>query len=168
MRSLLFVFLLVFTATASAAEDKFGVEQLRLLKHQTGPRIGVTHISGDISKYYEEMYQVHTSNMTQLGWQFEFETNTLKNGTRTVTQITPLLTGFESHVALPSISATYNLRPSLADFGAGVFFGSHGSGLALTVGKIMRYNKGLFPAQLRFIQSQRGTEFSILFSILSL
>lgn len=150
--------LILMGAFHRPAAAQLAPEMLRL----SGPRVGVTFLSGEAAVRAEEDFGV-SSAITQFGWQWEKQFFSTEAGIAAVTEWVALAGGLEQGMFLPSLSWLVGLRTAGgAELGVGPNISGAGVGLALASGITLRVGEINFPVNLAVVPSEGGMRVSLL------
>ena len=129
----------------------------------SGPRFGLTALSpGVVDELHKRQIDV-TSNISQVGWQFEKQFYSRGSGVAAVNEWVFLLGGLDQGVALPSLSWMVGLRTREgAEFGIGPNITPAGVALALAGGVTFRAGNLNVPMNVAVVPSKVGTRLSVL------
>lgn len=128
----------------------------------SGPRIGVTRVSGSDADKLSKDYTAGPF-LLQFGWQFETQFLFTKEGLSGLSAWVPLIGGVEQGLFLPTLSWLVGLRTSGGtEFGLGPHVSLSGVALALGVGVNVQTESINFPLNLAAVLSRRGTHVALL------
>jgi hypothetical protein len=134
-------------------------EQLSL----SGPRVGVTILSGESARRAKEEFDLKSSVVTQFGWQFERRFLSTEDGPTGVFEWVLLVGGLEQGLFFPSISWITGVRtPAGLEFGVGPNLNGLGLGLAAAAGVNLRSGHINFPVNFALVSSGSGIRTSFL------
>ncbi len=153
------VVLLVLATTALAQNVPPPAREISL----AGPRIGFTVLSDETIARLAEHQITLRPVVSQFGWQFERNINSVGSSLTAVTEWVVLLGGLEQGVALPSLSWMVGLRSQNgAEFGVGPNLSPSGTALAIAGGVTFRAGALNFPVNFAVVPSGAGLRVSIL------
>ena len=156
MKRLAFSFALLALACTPAVLSAQGGTSL------SGPRVGLTIISGDNAERIRDELGIHPV-ISQIGWQFERTMFQSDQGLRAVSEIVPLLGALEQGKALPSITALVGLRTQTgSEIGIGPNLSLAGVGLAVAGGVTFSAGGINIPVNMAIVPSAGGMRVSIL------
>jgi len=129
-----------------------------------GPRFGATVLSNGIIDQLRVEKGIELRPMiTQVGWQFEKQFYTPRQGPAVLSEWVVLLGGLEQGVALPSISWLAGIRTSTGgEFGIGPNITPAGVALAIAAGTTVRWGVVNVPVNLAVVPSKAGVRVSVL------
>jgi hypothetical protein len=130
----------------------------------SGPRLGVTYLSGGIVRKLEDRQIDVSPVISQFGWQWEKQFFTSADGSLTmVTEWVGLAGGLEQNVFLPSLSWLVGLRTREgAEFGLGPNVTPAGVALVFAGGMTIRAGSVNVPINVAVVPSKMGTRVSVL------
>jgi hypothetical protein len=148
---------LTLCAAPLAAQD------LHVQKKLSGPRVGVTVITGSNADRMRDDHNLHPL-VTQFGWQFETELfATADRSVAALTELVPLVGGLEQGVFIPSVSWLVGLRTANgAEVGVGPNLSVAGPGLAFAGGVTASMGDLHLPLNVAMVPSRGGMRFSVL------
>ena len=129
-----------------------------------GPRFGATVLSNGIIDQLRVEKGIELRPMiTQVGWQFEKQFYTPRQGPAVLSEWVVLFGGLEQGVALPSISWLAGIRTSTGgEFGIGPNITPAGVALAIAAGTTVRWGVMNVPVNLAVVPSKTGVRVSVL------
>ena len=129
----------------------------------SGPRAGLTLITGETAERLEEELDVKTPIISQFGWHFEKRFFSIPEGPTGVVEFVPLIGGMENNVVLPSVSLVVGLR-SVDGLEIGVGPNVSISGIAYVLGAGVTKTVGMLniPVNGSIVFSNEGARFSLL------
>lgn len=150
-------------ATASAVGAQQPADLMRTL-YRTGPRVGVTWLSGTITEKIKTEYKIPISPViSQFGWQFERQFASLENGPVALNEFVLLIGGLDQGAALPSLSWLVGIRtPDQFEIGVGPNATPAGVALAISVGQTFRAGALAIPVNFAVVPSRSGVRTSVL------
>jgi hypothetical protein len=129
----------------------------------SGPRVGLTVLSGDVARIAREEHGVKRSVVTQFGWQFERRFLTQETGPSGVFEWVFLVGGMEQGAFFPSLSWITGVRTSSGfEVGAGPNMTPLGIGFAVAGGVSVRSGYMQFPINIALVSSENGVRTSAL------
>jgi hypothetical protein len=157
------VLLALMLTTSSAAFAQFSGRAVNTQpQKQSGPRFGVTAVSGELADRLRDEVDV-APVFTQFGWQFETQIFTAENGLTGVTEWILLAGGMEQGTLLPSASWIVGLRsPAGYELGVGPNLSAAGIALAFGAGLNIVSGPVNFPFNLGVVPSRDGIRVSLL------
>jgi hypothetical protein len=162
MRLLILILVLVPLPIAAQAQPVPDVPD-RSWTSLSGPRFGVTVLSGESARIAKEEHGVNRSMVTQFGWQFERRFLAQDSGPSGVFELVLLAGGLEQGAFFPSVSWITGIRTeSGVEFGAGPNATPLGLGLAAAAGVTLRAGQMNFPLNVALVSSQNGVRTSVL------
>jgi hypothetical protein len=131
---------------------------------RSGPRFGITWLSGDIVDTLSSKYDVDVAPIiTQFGWQFERQFASLENGPVALNEWVILIGGLDQGEMLPSLTWLVGLRTqSNFEIGVGPNITPAGVALAISSGVTFRVGALAVPVNLAIVPSKLGPRTSIL------
>ena len=132
--------------------------------YRTGPRFGVTWLSGSIVDTINRRYNLKVKPViSQFGWQYEREFASIEGGPVALNEFILLVGGLDQGTAIPSITWLVGIRTA-GDFEFGVGPNATPSGVALAVslGQTFRFGALRIPVNVAVVPSQFGARTSIL------
>jgi hypothetical protein len=122
-------------AGSAALEAQQPQELVRQL-NRSGPRFGVTWLSGTITEELQTRYKIDVAPViTQFGWQFERQFASLENGPVALNEWVLLVGGLDQGAFLPSLTWLVGIRtPGNFEIGVGPNATPAGVALALSTG----------------------------------
>jgi hypothetical protein len=149
--------------TSLPPERQLQAQQKLAMLRLSGPRIGLTVLSGESARVAQEDYGIKGSVLTQFGWQFERRFVQLESGPSGVFEWVLLAGGLEQGKLFPSLSWLTGIRaPSGVEFGAGPNLTPAGVGLAVAAGVTIPSGSLNFPVNVAIVSSERGIRTSVL------
>jgi hypothetical protein len=129
----------------------------------SGPRLGITVLSGESARIAREDHGVKRSVVSQFGWQFERRFLSPEHGPSGVFEWVLLAGGLDQGAFFPSVSWITGIRTeSGIEFGAGPNATPLGVGLAVAAGITVRSGHMNFPLNLALVSSENGVRTSVL------
>jgi len=129
----------------------------------SGPRIGVTFISGELADKLKKEYGA-APLITQFGWQFEQRFVATENGLTGLAEFVPLVGGIEQGLLLPSLNFLVGLRSAAgAEFGVGPNLSLSGVAYVFAAGATTRYGDLNIPINVSAVFTAGGWRLSVLF-----
>jgi hypothetical protein len=148
------------TAGAAAAQEPLPKAQKLSL---SGPRVGVTVLTGEAYERARTDYELNSRVVTQFGWQFERRFFDSDTGPMGLFEWVLLVGGLEQGLFFPSISWLTGLRTSSGlEFGLGPNVSGLGVGLAAAAGVNLRSGYMNFPVNVALVSSDSGVRTSVL------
>ena len=138
-------------------------------RNLSGPRLGITYVSGTGKLEQELRKKGIGSTLSQFGWQFEYQVIPDGGGPSFVVQFVPLVAGVEYGTLIPSASLALGVRmPSGIEFGLGpnvLVGGPKGvtTALVVAVGKSFNYGGVSIPLDLVYATNPDGNRVSVIF-----
>ena len=131
---------------------------------RTGPRFGVTWLSGSITDTIKRRYNTDISPViSQFGWQFEKQFASLENGPVALNEFVLMVGGLDQGTAIPSFTWLVGVRtPGQFEFGVGPNATPDGVALAMSVGQTFRAGALAIPVNIAMVPSRFGVRTSIL------
>lgn len=131
---------------------------------RSGPRFGVTWLSGDIVDTVKAKHDIDIAPViTQFGWQFEHQFASLENGPVALNEFVFLVGGLDQGVFLPSFTWLVGVRtPGQLEFGVGPNVTPMGVALAMSMGATFRAGALAVPVNMALVPSRYGMRASIL------
>jgi hypothetical protein len=129
----------------------------------SGPRFGLTALSGGVVKTLKNEGVSIGPALTQFGWQFERQFYDGSNGPTPITEAVLLFGGLEQGVALPSLSWLAGVRTKNGtEFGVGPNITP--VGIALVVSGGMTFRAGIMnvPVNVAVVPSRAGVRVTLL------
>lgn len=138
-------------------------EMVRQL-NRSGPRFGVTWMSGSIVDSLRSKYDIDVAPViTQFGWQYERQFASLENGPVALNEWILLVGGLDQGVFLPSLTWIVGVRtPNNFEFGVGPNLTPAGVALAISMGMTFRAGALAVPVNVAVVPSKYGVRSSIL------
>jgi hypothetical protein len=129
----------------------------------SGPRIGLTILTGESARIAKEDYNVKRPLVTQFGWQFERRFLESDGGPTGVFEWILLVGGLDQGAFFPSLSWITGIRTtSGVEFGAGPNVTPLGVGFAAAGGIMLRSGFMHFPLNVALVSSGKGVRTSVL------
>jgi hypothetical protein len=129
----------------------------------SGPRIGLTVLTGESARIAREEHGVKRAVVTQFGWQFERRFLEQETGPTGVFEWVFLVGGLDQGAFFPSVSWITGVRtPSGIEFGAGPNVTPLGFGFAAAAGISVRSGYMQFPMNVAIVSSENGIRTSAL------
>jgi hypothetical protein len=131
---------------------------------RTGPRFGVTWMSGALvdtiqSKYHLDVLPV----VTQFGWQFESQFASLENGPVALNEWVVLVGGLDQGLFLPSLTWLVGIRTQGGfEFGVGPNATPATVALAMSTGYTFKAGALAVPVNVAVVPSRYGMRVSVL------
>jgi hypothetical protein len=140
------------------------------MRDLSGPRVGFTFAVGRDATTGSSMFGNGVGPViSQFGWHLESQVVPLGNGPMLVTEVIPLVGGFEYGKVIPSITLAVGLRSrSGYEIGAGPSLtpvnsrGRSGAGVVIAVGRTIDYGGVSLPFNLAVSMNPNGTRVSLL------
>lgn len=132
--------------------------------YRTGPRVGVTWLSGNLVDKIKTEYNITVSSViSQFGWQYERQFASLENGPVALNEFVLLIGGLDQGAALPSLTWLVGLRtPGQFEIGVGPNATAAGVALAISVGQTFRAGALAIPVNIAVVPGRDGVRWSIL------
>ena len=135
----------------------------------SGPRIGLTFLTGKSATPKKDGGQWDYPMITQIGWQFEQRFFTTDGGITGLIEIVPLVGGIDQNSFKPSVSFLFGIR---SDNGTEFAVGPHiaiptsagdniDTSFIFAVGITKRQGNIFFPINLAFIPHRNGARFTV-------
>ena len=157
---------LALVALAALATDLQAQQPSDLMRknYRTGPRFGVTWLSGSITDSIKRRYGTDiTPVISQFGWQFERQFASLEDGPVALNEFILMVGGLDQGTAIPSLSWLVGIRtPGQFEFGVGPNATPAGVALAISVGQTFRAGALSIPVNIAIVPSRFGARTSIL------
>jgi hypothetical protein len=129
----------------------------------SGPRFGVTALSGGIVSRLQDRSVAVRPMITQFGWQFEREFYARDSGVAAMNEWVVLAGGLDQGVVLPSVSWLVGLRTRAGtEVGVGPNVTPVGVALAFAAGVTLRAGMMNVPMNIAVVPSNAGTRVSFL------
>ena len=130
----------------------------------SGPRIGVTYLDKQTQDYLKgNDINLTAPAIMQFGWQFERKFFSTKSGPEGITEIVPLVGGFEQGLFAPSVSFLVGLRSrSGFEFVVGPNLSITSTGVVFAVGKSTKMGEMNVPVNLAYATTKNGGRISLL------
>ena len=151
---------LVLTAVTASAQAPIGGPT----RFRTGPRFGVTWLSGKITEKIWTDYQIRVSPViSQFGWQFERQFAAVDGGPVALSEFALMVGGLDQGTAIPSVSWLVGIRTT-GDFEVAVGPNATPAGVALafSVGQTFHSGALSIPVNVAVVPSRYGVRSSIL------
>jgi hypothetical protein len=162
MKRTLILLAALLIGAGSTAEAQFDAPGRRDPVSLSGPRFGVTVVTGSIVDRLREEIDV-APIFTQFGWQFEKAFAFQGTGLTVVNEWVLLAGGLEQGVFLPSLTWLVGMRSAGGtEFGVGPNLSGAGVGLAIAGGVTLRFGELNIPINLAVVPSRGGMRFSML------
>ncbi|MGH7678498.1 MAG: hypothetical protein ACRENU_08545 [Gemmatimonadaceae bacterium] len=147
-------------AVGSAQEPQELVRQL----NRSGPRFGVTWMSGSIADTLNARYNLDVAPVvTQFGWQFERQFASLEQGPVALNELIFLIGGLDQGAFLPSLTWLVGIRtPGNFEIGVGPNATPAGVALALSTGYTFKVGALAVPLNMAIVPSKYGVRSSVL------
>jgi len=162
-RRLMAALLVAATTVPCIARAQQPQELVRQL-NRSGPRFGVTWLSGSIVDTLKSKHDIDISPViTQFGWQFERQFASLENGPVALNELVFLVGGLDQGVFLPSLTWLVGVRtPGNFEFGVGPNATPAGVALAISMGITFKAGALAVPVNMAIVPSRFGVRSSIL------
>jgi hypothetical protein len=155
--------LLLGPASALAQTDTTGAPPRPMSLSLSGPRMGITVLTGESARIAREDHGVDRPVVTQFGWQFERRFLHQDTGPSGVFEWVFLVGGLEQGAFFPSLSWITGVRtPSGIEVGAGPNITPLGLGFAVAGGISLRSGYMQFPINVALVSSENGVRTSAL------
>ena len=154
----------LLAATVPAAAKAQQPSELSRMLYRTGPRVGVTWLSGAITDEINTRYKLKISPViTQFGWQYERQFASLEGGPVALNEFILLVGGLDQGTALPSLTWLVGIRtPGQLEVGVGPNATPAGVALAISVGQTFQAGALSIPINVAVVPSKFGVRSSIL------
>lgn len=131
---------------------------------RSGPRFGVTWLSGSIVDTIRSKYNIDVAPViTQFGWQFERQFASLENGPVALNEWIFLVGGMDQGAFLPSLTWLVGIRtPGNFEIGVGPNATPAGVALAMSMGYTFKAGALAVPVNMAIVPSKYGVRSSIL------
>ena len=151
------------TAAPTAADAQQPQDLVRQV-NRSGPRFGVTFLSGSIVDTLRSRFDVDVSPVvTQFGWQFERQFASIEGGPVALNEWIFLIGGLDQGAALPSLTWLVGLRtPGNFELGIGPNATPAGVALAMSTGYTFRNGALAVPVNMAIVPSKYGIRASVL------
>jgi hypothetical protein len=160
--SLLMVLLFV-PVHAAAQEGTGGAPPRPVSLSLSGPRVGLTVLTGESARIAKEDHGVRRPVVTQFGWQFERRFLTQEAGPSGVFEWVFLVGGLEQGAFFPSVSWITGIRTASGiEVGAGPNATPLGLGFAVAAGVSVPSGYMQFPINIALVSSENGVRTSAL------
>ena len=132
--------------------------------NRSGPRFGVTWLSGSIVDTLNSKYDIDVAPVvTQFGWQFEQQFASLENGPVALNEWVLLVGGLDQGAFLPSLTWLVGIRtPGNFEIGIGPNATPAGVALAMSTGYTFKVGALAVPINMAIVPSKYGIRSSIL------
>ena len=132
--------------------------------NRSGPRFGVTWLSGSLVTEVKKRYDLTISPViTQFGWQYERQFMSIEGGPVALNEIVLLVGGLDQGTALPSLSWLVGIRtPGQFEIGVGPNGTPAGVALAFSIGQTFRMGALNIPVNVAVVPSRFGVRSSII------
>jgi len=132
--------------------------------YRSGPRFGVTWLSGALVDEVKKRYELTISPViTQFGWQYERQFASLEGGPVALNEFVLLVGGLDQGTALPSLTWLVGIRtPGQFEFGVGPNGTPAGVALAISIGQTFRLGALSIPMNVAVVPSRFGVRSSII------
>jgi hypothetical protein len=149
--------------TPSVLDAQEPQELVRQLS-RSGPRFGVTWLSGSIVDTLNSRYNIDVAPViTQFGWQFERQFASLENGPVALNEWILLVGGLDQGAFLPSLTWLVGIRtPGNFELGVGPNATPAGVALALSTGYTFKVGALAVPINMAIVPSKYGVRASML------
>jgi hypothetical protein len=150
---------LLFAAAVGAQQP----EQMKKVA-RSGPRFGVTWLSGAITDSIQAKYDMEVLPViTQFGWQFEKQWTAFDEGPVALNELVLLVGGLDQGVVFPSLTWLVGIRtPGSFELGVGPNATAAGVALAISTGYTFRTGYLNVPVNMAIVPSRYGVRASIL------
>jgi hypothetical protein len=162
-RRAVFLGLLTVVATPSLTASQQPAELTRQLS-RSGPRVGVTVLSGAIVDRLHDRYDIDVAPViSQFGWQFERQFASLEGGPVALNEWVFLVGGLDQGAFLPSLSWLVGIRTE-GNFEIGIGPNATPAGVALAVSTGYTFRAGALavPVNLAAVPSKYGVRASLM------
>lgn len=154
-------------AAAASVPDSLEAQQPQELVRQlnrSGPRFGVTWLSGTITDELQSRYQIDVAPViTQFGWQFERQFASLENGPVALNEWVLLVGGLDQGAFLPSLTWLVGVRtPGNFEVGVGPNATPAGVALAISTGYTFKAGALAVPVNMAIVPSKYGVRASMM------
>jgi len=162
-RRIAFLVLLGAAVAPTALQAQQPQELVRQLS-RSGPRFGVTWLSGSIVDTLNSRYSIDVAPViTQFGWQFERQFASLENGPVALNEWILLVGGLDQGAFLPSLTWLVGIRtPGNFEIGVGPNATPAGVALALSTGYTFKAGALAVPINMAIVPSKYGVRASVL------
>lgn len=163
-RRLLAALCLFAAASSPAALNAQQPGELVRQLSRSGPRFGVTWLSGSIVDTLKSKYDIDVAPViTQFGWQYERQFASLENGPVALNEWILLVGGLDQGAFLPSLTWLVGIRtPGNFEIGVGPNATPAGVALAMSMGMTFRAGALNVPVNMAIVPSKFGVRSSIL------
>jgi hypothetical protein len=164
LRRALAVLVLLAASSIPAALAAQQPQDLVRQINRSGPRFGVTWMSGSIVDSLQSRYDIDVAPViTQFGWQFERQFASLENGPVALNEFIVLIGGLDQGAFLPSLTWLVGIRtPGNFEIGVGPNVTPAGVAIALSSGYTFRVGALAVPINMAIVPSRYGVRSSIL------
>lgn len=164
IRRALMALCLVTAAAVPAQMDAQQPGELVRRLGRTGPRFGVTWMSGALVDTIQSKYQLDVLPVvTQFGWQFESQFASLENGPVALNEWVVLVGGLDQGLFLPSLTWLVGIRTEGGfEFGVGPNATPATVALAMSTGYTFKAGALAVPVNLAVVPSRYGMRVSVL------
>jgi hypothetical protein len=162
-RALVLLVLLAASSIPAALAAQQPQDLVRQI-NRSGPRFGVTWMSGSIVDSLQSRYDIDVAPViTQFGWQFERQFASLENGPVALNEFIVLIGGLDQGAFLPSLTWLVGIRtPGNFEIGVGPNVTPAGVAIALSSGYTFRVGALAVPINMAIVPSRYGVRSSIL------
>ena len=162
-RTLAVAGLAVAASVSTAVEAQQPGDMVRTL-YRTGPRVGVTWLSGAITDTINARYGLKIAPViSQFGWQYERQFASLEGGPVALNEFILMVGGLDQGTAIPSLTWMVGIRtPGQFEIGVGPNATPAGVALAMSVGQTFRAGALSVPVNFAVVPSRFGVRTSIL------
>lgn len=162
-RKLVVAGLVALGSVAHEAQAQDPSDMVRATYH-TGPRFGVTWLSGALVDEVKKRYDLIISPViTQFGWQYERQFASLEGGPVALNEFILLVGGLDQGTALPSLTWLVGIRtPGQFEVGVGPNATPAGVALAISLGQTFRLGALSIPVNVAVVPSRFGVRSSII------
>ena len=131
---------------------------------RTGPRFGVTWLSGGIVDTLASRHSIDVAPViTQFGWQFERQFASMEHGPVALNEWVFLVGGLDQGAFLPSLTWLVGVRtPGMFEVGIGPNATPAGVALALSTGYTFKAGALAVPVNMAIVPSKYGVRASVL------
>jgi hypothetical protein len=156
--------LIVLTAGAALQLEAQQPQELVRQISRSGPRFGVTWLSGSIVDTLQSRYSIDVAPViTQFGWQFERQFASLENGPVALNEWVLLIGGLDQGAFLPSLTWLVGIRtPGNFEIGIGPNATPAGVALAISTGYTFKAGALAVPVNMAIVPSKYGVRASVL------
>jgi hypothetical protein len=162
-RRLMVAGLVVLGGVATEARAQEPSDMVRSL-YRTGPRFGVTWLSGTITDQVKEKFGTEIAPViSQFGWQYERQFASLEGGPVALNEFILLVGGLDQGAAIPSFTWLVGVRtPNQFEFGVGPNATPAGVALAISIGQTFKTGALSLPVNIAIVPSKYGVRSSIM------